>query len=179
MTNGSVQWFFDQLIEHRIIIVDKTTYQVKYKHEILLEQAKEMHKQEHATTWDKSMDNLDARGGNIVRAWVDFDDYYKETYGADHIVDTNKMVTAVEWLKEEITYDNGNGERCGSFKETIDLTEYFNEANEMEIAGKEMSYADGYKEGYKRALELTQWAISNLVPSQKESYDRARESLPT
>jgi prephenate dehydratase len=42
MTNGSVQWFLDQLIEHRIIIVDKTTYQVKYKHEILLEQAKEM-----------------------------------------------------------------------------------------------------------------------------------------
>ena len=91
----------------------------------------------------------------------------------------NKQQTAIEWLKEEITYDNGNGERCGSFKETIDLTEYFNEASEMEIAGKEMSYADGYREGYKRALELTQWAISNLVPSQKESYDRARESLPT
>jgi phosphoenolpyruvate carboxylase len=46
MTNNkqqtAVQWFLDQLIEHRIIIVDKTTYQVKYKHEILLEQAKEM-----------------------------------------------------------------------------------------------------------------------------------------
>jgi hypothetical protein len=50
MTNNkqqsSVQWFIDQLIEHRIIIVDKTTYQVKYKHEILLEQAKEMQKEE-------------------------------------------------------------------------------------------------------------------------------------
>ena len=45
MTNNkqsSVEWFLDQLIEHRIIIVDKTTYQVKYRHEILLEQAKEM-----------------------------------------------------------------------------------------------------------------------------------------
>jgi hypothetical protein len=46
MTNNkqqtAVQWFLDQLIEHRIIIVDKTTYQVKYRHEILLEQAKEM-----------------------------------------------------------------------------------------------------------------------------------------
>jgi len=73
MTNNkqsSVEWFLDQLIEHRIIIVDKTTYQVKYKHEILLEQAKE-----------------------------------------------------------------------------------------MEIAGKEMSYADGYSEGYKRALELIKWTI--------------------
>jgi len=74
MTNGSVQWFLDQLIEHRIIIVDKTTYQVKYKHEILLEQAKE-----------------------------------------------------------------------------------------MEIAGKEMSYADGYAEGYKRALGLIKWNIENQL----------------
>jgi len=50
MTNNkqqtSVEWYLDQLIEHRIIIVDKTTYQVKYKHEILLEQAKEMHQEE-------------------------------------------------------------------------------------------------------------------------------------
>jgi uncharacterized protein YpbB len=38
----AVEWFLDQLIEHRIIIVNKTTYQVKYKHEILLEQAKEI-----------------------------------------------------------------------------------------------------------------------------------------
>jgi hypothetical protein len=47
----------------------------------VIDQAKEMEKEQHATTWDKSMDNLDARGGNIVRAWVDFDDYYNETYG--------------------------------------------------------------------------------------------------
>jgi len=72
MSKGSVQWFFDQLIEHRIIIVDKTTYQVKYKHEILLEQAKE-----------------------------------------------------------------------------------------MEIAGKEMSYSDGYAEGYQRALDYISMSIEN------------------
>jgi hypothetical protein len=42
MTNGSVQWFFDKLIENGIIIVNRTTYQAKYRHEILLEQAKEM-----------------------------------------------------------------------------------------------------------------------------------------
>jgi len=50
MTNNrqqtAVDWFLDQLIEHRIIIVDKTTYQVKYKHEILLEQAREMYQDE-------------------------------------------------------------------------------------------------------------------------------------
>ena len=74
MSNGSVQWFLDQLIEHRIIIVDKTTYQVKYKHEILLEQAKE-----------------------------------------------------------------------------------------MEVMGKEMSYSDGYAEGYKRALDYMTMSIKNAI----------------
>jgi hypothetical protein len=33
---------------------------------------------------------------------------------------------------------------------------------EMEIMGKEMSYSDGYKEGYKRALELIEWYIKNI-----------------
>jgi hypothetical protein len=74
MSNGSVQWFLDQLIEHGIIIVDKTTYQVKYKHEILLEQAKE-----------------------------------------------------------------------------------------MEVAGKEMSYSEGYKEGYHRAIENAKYQINKWI----------------
>lgn len=99
---SSVEWFIDQLIEHRIIIVDKTTYQVKYKHEILLEQAKEMEEE-----------------------------------------------------KLDVAYGNGY------------------EQGEMDfykkMQGKGNQYADGYAEGYKRAMELTQWAISNLVPSQKES----------
>ncbi len=37
------------------------------------------------------------------------------------------------------------------------------QAKEMEIAGKEMSYADGYAEGYKRALELVEWYIKNIT----------------
>jgi hypothetical protein len=45
------------------------------------DKAKEMEKEQHATTWDKAMDNLDARGGNMVRAWVDFDDYYNKNFG--------------------------------------------------------------------------------------------------
>jgi hypothetical protein len=47
--------------------------------------------------------------------------------------------------------------------------EEFEQAKEMEVAGKEMSYSDGYREGYKRALELTQWVMSNLVPKENES----------
>jgi hypothetical protein len=80
MTNNKqqtgVQWFFDQLVANRIIVIDGSTYwdKVKTKYEILLEQAKE-----------------------------------------------------------------------------------------MEVAGKEMSYADGYKEGYKRAMELVEWGITKKI----------------
>ena len=38
----------------------------------------------------------------------------------------------------------------------VDIIE---QAKEMEVAGKEMSYNEGYKEGYKRALELIEWGI--------------------
>lgn len=46
----------------------------------LKQQAKAMHKEEHGKTWDKSLDNLKARGMNEVRAYADFDDYYNETF---------------------------------------------------------------------------------------------------
>ena len=42
--------------------------------------AKAMHKEEHGQTWDKSMENFEARGRNEMRAWVDFDEYYEQTY---------------------------------------------------------------------------------------------------
>jgi hypothetical protein len=45
-------------------------------------------------------------------------------------------------------------------KELIDETT----SDELDKIDAEMSYADGYAEGYRRALELTQWAISNLIP---------------
>jgi hypothetical protein len=57
------------------------------------------------------------------------------------------------------------------FLKEVDGNEPINlmtKAKEMEIAGKEMSYADGYKEGYNRAIELTKWAISNLIPPHNE-----------
>ena len=74
-----------------------------------------------------------------------------------------KEETAVEWLREEITYDNGTGQRRGSFKENIDLTEYFDQAKEMELVGKEASYALGYSEGYNRALEMVEWYIKHHI----------------
>jgi hypothetical protein len=76
MTNNkqhtAVEWFFFECGKYG------DTAQIP---DSVIDEAKEMEKQQHATTWDKSMDNLDARGGNIVRAWGDFDEYYNQTYG--------------------------------------------------------------------------------------------------
>ena len=50
MTNNkqqtSIDWFFEQLVLNKIIIWNQTTYNVKYKYEIFLEQAKEMYQDE-------------------------------------------------------------------------------------------------------------------------------------
>ena len=64
----------------------------------------------------------------------------------------NKQQTAVEWLWE-IAYN-----RDLTLEDWKQAKERYND----EI--KASSYAEGYKEGYNRALKLTQWAISNLVP---------------
>jgi ribosomal 30S subunit maturation factor RimM len=75
----AVDWFLDQLIEHRIIIVDKTTYQVKYKHQILLEQAKEMEK-EIVLSFKNEYDEqqIDALNNNTIIYTED--EYYDITY---------------------------------------------------------------------------------------------------
>jgi hypothetical protein len=78
----AVQWFLDQLIEHRIIIVNKTTYQVKYKHEILLEQAKEMEKEQIENAFEQGENNsVDYfNPGNRIK---ESEQYYIETYGGN------------------------------------------------------------------------------------------------
>lgn len=39
---------------------------------------------------------------------------------------------AVEWLMEQITYDNGFGQRRNSYIDSFDLSEFFKQAKEME-----------------------------------------------
>lgn len=41
--------------------------------------------------------------------------------------------------------------------------EEFEQAKEMEVAGREMSYSEGYKEGYKRALDYMTMSIKNAI----------------
>jgi hypothetical protein len=71
----------------------------------------------------------------------------------------NKQQTAVEWFLIE----------CGKYGDTAQIPdEVIEQAKEMEIAGKEMSYADGYSEGYKRALEFIQYHIETKLKIQGE-----------
>lgn len=46
----------------------------------LIEQAKEMEKEQHGKTWDTALDKYEVRAGNYMRAYEDFDEYYNETF---------------------------------------------------------------------------------------------------
>lgn len=77
MKQTAVEWLGKELEDYG----DSQFCKIEWKTlDLLIEQAKEMEKEQHGMTWDKSMDNLDVRGGNIVRAWDDFDEYYNKTY---------------------------------------------------------------------------------------------------
>jgi len=78
----AVDWLIEQLQKTRNYqkVINEANENKSYVRNVI-KQAKEMEKEQHADTWDKSMDNLDVRGGNIVRAWEDFDEHYEQTYG--------------------------------------------------------------------------------------------------
>ena len=49
-----------------------------------LDKYEEIHKEEmkkqHSDTWDSALDTYEKRGHVYIRAWEDFDEYFKETY---------------------------------------------------------------------------------------------------
>lgn len=55
--------------------------------------------------------------------------------------------TAVEWLMEQITYKNDDGERYNTFIGTVDLSEYFNQAMEMDKEQKIDAFETGRRKG--------------------------------
>jgi Co/Zn/Cd efflux system component len=73
MTNNKqetgVQWFFDQLVANRIIVIDGSTYwdKVKTKYEILMEQAKEMEKQQKQISYAEGYSEGYKRGLEIIK----------------------------------------------------------------------------------------------------------------
>jgi len=86
----------------------------------------------------------------------------------------NKQQTAVELFIEELE-EKGKAYEENQVVRTIniciDVSDYMElkvQAKEMEIAGKEMSYADGYAEGYKRAYELMEWCMKNYIKTREK-----------
>ena len=61
----AVQWLLEQ-----------TMYIRSTKWPDIVEQALEMEKQQHGETWDAALIHVDKRGGVILRALVDFDEYW-------------------------------------------------------------------------------------------------------
>jgi hypothetical protein len=71
----------------------------------------------------------------------------------------NKHQTAVEWLIE----------KCACADLRPELWEIIKQ-QAREMHKKEMSYADGYAEGYKRALEMIDWYIKNHISGMPQDH---------
>jgi len=83
-----------------------------------------------------------------------------------------RMSSSVKWLSNETyelfeQYSEGNFDRITLNRLVLEATE---KAKEMEIAGREMSYSDGYREGYKRALEVMEWYIKNHISGMPQDH---------
>ena len=73
---------------------------------------------------------------------------------------SNNKQSSIDWLVEIL----------GKYNEEMVFL-YQNEIEQAKAMHKEeieASYSDGYKEGYNRAIELTKWTISNLIPPHNE-----------
>jgi len=79
----------------------------------------------------------------------------------------NKQQTAVEWFIEELeekgkAYEENQVVR--TINMCIDVSDYMElkvQAQEMEKQQKQISYADGYSEGYTRAWDLIKCYVEN------------------
>jgi hypothetical protein len=58
--------------------------------------------------------------------------------------------TPIDWLMEQITYDDGGGRRLASWIETVDLKPYFDQAQQMYYS----DIQDTFNEGWCRTQEM-------------------------
>ena len=52
--------------------------------------------------------------------------------------------SSIEWLMEQITYDNGFGKRGNSYSDSVDLSAYFEKAKEMHKGEIENAVKQGW-----------------------------------
>jgi hypothetical protein len=75
----AVDWLEDKLLNPDVRL-EIDMYNFIYK---LMQQAKEMEKEQHGKTWDTALDKYEVRAGNYMRAYEDFDEYYNETFKSE------------------------------------------------------------------------------------------------
>ena len=78
----------------------------------------------------------------------------------------NKQQTAVEWYANQLHRAVSDTTEAS----THNHKELLEQAKEMEAIGKEMSYDDGYAEGYKRAYELMEWCMKNYIKGRVQDH---------
>jgi hypothetical protein len=74
----AVEWFIDNAFEEGFLwVTDKPAV---FELNLIIEQAKEMDKQQHGRTWDAAIAAHDNRGHVHARSIVDFDEYYEQQF---------------------------------------------------------------------------------------------------
>jgi hypothetical protein len=104
----------------------------------------------------------------------------------------NKQSNPIDWLSNQFyelfeQYSEGNFDRI-KFNElmlamTYEARDMYKDKMESVIikqcakqsTSEASKYAEGYKEGYNRAIELTKWAISNLIPPHNEQNNQSNQ----
>jgi hypothetical protein len=107
----------------------------------------------------------------------------------------NKQQTAVEWFANQLNrvVSNTTDALSHNYKELLEQAKemeeekldvaYGNgyEQGEMDfykkMRGKEMSYDDGYADGYKRAVELMEWCIKNYIKPNTDHIGKANKTM--
>jgi hypothetical protein len=77
----------------------------------------------------------------------------------------NKQQTAVEWfsVRRDVLEIEVRLGKLSPIEYAEELKKAEQQAKEMEAIGKEMSYDDGYADGYKRALDYMTMSIKNAI----------------
>ena len=92
----------------------------------------------------------------------------------------NYKLTPVDWLIEQF-YNNEGIITTKQLQRAKEIETKYIEIAELdakeiaiikqcaeESTSNASAYSEGYKEGYNRAIELTKWTISNLIPPHNE-----------
>jgi len=91
----------------------------------------------------------------------------RRTFGFEmHEIEFKSFMNAIkpidlpsdEEIEEKLNVAYGNGYEQGEM-------DFY-----KKMRGKEMSYADGYAEGYKRALEMVEWYIKNYISGMVQDH---------